>query len=279
MTVQPLQTVEDIRDALHGRVPDALSVYAAAVEGRIARYLDDAVGRATETSASAAHALARLREFATRGGVRFRANLMRLGYLAAGGDNLAAVDEATPAVEMLHTFLLIHDDLIDGTETRRGAPSLHRLFDGFARDPQGARSIALIAGDFACGYAHDILLRAPFPADRLLEAGRFLGSLIERIGFAKWNALAGGAAHETAERTSTYTIGGPLELGALLAWGSEPQRAALRGYATAIGRAHAEPQAAAEHVFQALRALDGASFEPTAAKQLREIAPLLAQKG
>lgn len=269
MTVQPLQAAEDIREAFAERVPQPFAAYAAAVEARIARYLDEALARAGEVSPHAAEALRHLREFATRGGVRFRANLMRLGYFAGGGDDVAAIDEATPAVEMLHSFLLIHDDLIDDTPVRRGAPSLHRLFAQPGRDERTARSIALIAGDFACGYAHDILLRAPFPADRLLLAGRFLGALIERIGFAKWNALAGSGAAETAERTSAYTIGGPLELGAILAWASEPQRAALRGYATALGRGGA-------HISEALRALDGAALEPQAARQLREIAPLLA---
>ena len=77
-------------------------------------------------------AAAALRDYLLRGGKRLRAALLLLGHEAAGGAREAALD-ASIGVELLHAYLLIHDDFMDQDDVRRGGPTLHRAQEILAK--------------------------------------------------------------------------------------------------------------------------------------------------
>jgi geranylgeranyl diphosphate synthase type II len=87
------------------------------------------------------------------GGKRIRPVLVILACQAVGGTSAAALDAAI-AVELLHNFTLVHDDIMDNDDTRRGRPTVHKKWDV---------DVALLAGDGLLALAYQSLLRTPSP--------------------------------------------------------------------------------------------------------------------
>src|SRR6185295_4134986 len=100
---------------------------------------------------------------ATHGGKRLRPALVYYTYQACGGTNPEDALPLALATELLHTYLLIHDDIMDHAEVRRGHPSAHARFRqahqsrGFHGDPQDfGRSVAILLGDLAHTWAMEL---------------------------------------------------------------------------------------------------------------------------
>ena len=85
-----------------------------------------------------------------RGGKRVRSALVLLSCEAVGGRPEAAVN-AGAAVELMHNFTLVHDDIMDKARTRRGRPTVHVVWD---------LNTALLVGDILLGHAYDLLLKS-----------------------------------------------------------------------------------------------------------------------
>jgi geranylgeranyl diphosphate synthase, type I len=112
--------------------------------------------------------IARLME---QGGKRLRPAFVHFTYLACGGQGDQRVVPLALATEFLHTYLLIHDDIMDHADTRRGQPSAHARFRGLHRDSglrgdgeDFGRSAAILLGDLAHTYAVELFTRAILPA-------------------------------------------------------------------------------------------------------------------
>lgn len=95
------------------------------------------------------------------GGKRLRPSFCYWGYRAAGGEHSAAIVTAASSLELLHTFALVHDDIMDVSDERRGIPTTFA-----ARGTE----VALLVGDLALVLADAALLGADFPPDRLMTA-------------------------------------------------------------------------------------------------------------
>lgn len=87
------------------------------------------------------------------GGKRIRPLFAYWGYRSAGRPHDRQIVTAAAALELLHTFALIHDDVMDGTRERRGHPTVHVAHDV---------STAILAGDLALVLADDLLMSAEF---------------------------------------------------------------------------------------------------------------------
>lgn len=83
------------------------------------------------------------------GGKRVRAVLVMLAAEAVGGESMAALD-AGAAVEILHNFTLVHDDIMDRSATRRGRQTVHTRWD---------EGTAILVGDVMIGIAYQIILK------------------------------------------------------------------------------------------------------------------------
>lgn len=140
------------------------------IEERLAAYFSDHLGL---------HQAMRYSLMA--GGKRIRPILTLQFCRAAGGQEADGLDIAC-AVEMLHTYTLIHDDLpcMDNDDLRRGRPTCHRAFGEWQ---------ALLAGDALQAEAFGTVLRAPLPPERLLACGRILAEAAGTNGVCRGQYL------------------------------------------------------------------------------------------
>ena len=187
----------------------------------------------------------------TRGGKRLRAAFCYYSWLGAGGDpsdDAVAVD-AGAAFELLQTFALIHDDIMDDADTRRSEETIHvRQSDrvtaqGWTGEPRRyGEGIALLVGDLAHVYA-DQLIGSHSPVARdLWDELRIELNLGQYLDMRA--AAAGEVDRDTAQRVATfksalYTIVRPLQLGSALASGvNDPDvQQQLLDFGMPLGRA------------------------------------------
>jgi geranylgeranyl diphosphate synthase type I len=203
------------------------------------------------------------REFLS-GGKRFRASFCYWGWNGVSGastapaDGLEAVVSVAGALEIFHAAALIHDDIIDNSDTRRGAPAAHRRFESLHResgwegngDPYG-RAAAILLGDLLLGWSDELLdeglasvpeasrlaARAEFVRMRTeVTAGQYLDILEERA----WRSRSEDEQLARAEQVLTYksakySVESPLAIGALLGGGSGDQVATLRAFGLPLG--------------------------------------------
>ena len=112
-----------------------------------------------------------VRDLTLRGGKRLRAVLVLIGYLASNqhGSFDPALD-AGVAFELLQTYLLVHDDWMDGDERRRGGPSVPAMLREHHGSTRLGDAAAVLAGDFAAALSLDVLSRLDAPPERLIQA-------------------------------------------------------------------------------------------------------------
>jgi geranylgeranyl diphosphate synthase, type I len=180
------------------------------------------------------------RDLALRGGKRLRAGLIAAGWLAAGGDeDLDAAIDGGVAFELLQTYLLIQDDWMDGDMTRRGGPSVHAALTQKLEGEQRGASSAILASDLTWSLSVETLLgiQRISPETRIEVLSAFLrvhedvvlGQQIDILGASQDVE----AMHDL--KTGSYTIRGPLVLGATMAGGSSELRAFLTRFAAPLG--------------------------------------------
>jgi geranylgeranyl diphosphate synthase, type I len=207
--------------------PQALDPIAERVETRIDLLLTGEQKRWIEVDAALGDPLEALREFVAAGGKRLRPAFCACAFVGAGGHiDDPIVINAAAALELVHTFALVHDDIMDGSETRRGRDAMHRQFAnqheseswrGPAR--RFGDGMAILVGDFALVYA-DILLRgAPDTAQQIYDELRIelcVGQSLDLVGTATARTDAETARRIATYKSGKYTVERPLHLGAAL---------------------------------------------------------------
>jgi geranylgeranyl diphosphate synthase, type I len=160
------------------------------------------------------------------GGKALRPRFCYWGHAIAGEDSGTVLLQACAALELLHAFALIHDDLMDNSETRRGRPALHREIagqhrrNGWAGHPDSYGSaMALLTGDLAFAIASRLAAALPAPArtvwNRMVDE-LVLGQFIDLAGAARQDRSLEVAGTTTLLKSGRYTVTGPLRLGAAL---------------------------------------------------------------
>jgi len=217
------------------------------VDLELATWLRPRVAKAMAVSAEVGAAAQEIERLSLRGGKRMRAALVGAAFVASGGDDWKRVDRAMIAIELLQTYLLIHDDWMDDDDVRRGGPSVHVSL----RERLGSKALgdaaAVLAGDLASGYAQAALLEIELPEARVLGAARAFAKIQEDVvtgqlaemcsvdgrGVLRKAAPSVETIHEL--KTASYTVTGPLALGARLAGASEAHVAELARYGRPLG--------------------------------------------
>ncbi len=172
------------------------------------------------------------------GGKRIRPMLVLEFCRVSGGDIEAAMPVAC-AVEMLHTYSLIHDDLpcMDNDDLRRGRPTNHKVF---------GECTATLAGDCLQAEAFGTILRADLPADRRAACAEILadaagldgicgGQYLDMIGEGK--SLSHDELNEINNRKTGALLIAACRMGVAAAGGSEAMLDAAGRYAAAVGAA------------------------------------------
>jgi geranylgeranyl diphosphate synthase, type I len=180
-------------------------------------------------------------DYVLRGGKRMRGALVLLGCEAAGSDPAQAL-RASIALELLHAYLLIHDDFMDGDELRRGGPTLHVSLG--KRSAHLGDSLAVLAGSLCESWALELLLDAPVEPARTVAAGRLLSAALQQVIIGQSLDLCApfepplddsGVARLQELKTGSYTFELPLRIGAVLGGASDAVLRALEGFARPLG--------------------------------------------
>ncbi|MGB3761633.1 MAG: isopentenyl-diphosphate Delta-isomerase [Ornithinimicrobium sp.] len=186
-------------------------------------------------------------------GKMIRPRMCHWGYVAAGGakDSPAYADlcRAAAALEMLHVFALIHDDVMDESEWRRGRPAVHAQardwhaeLDGHGSAARFGDNIAILLGDLAHMQADRLV--AGLPEDFRDAWHELCAELIAGQGADLTGAATATRTFEQADRVArlksgSYTIERPLLLGALAGGVDARGHQALRAYGRRLGKAFA----------------------------------------
>ena len=234
-----------------------LAAIPAAVADHLAAYFSARREEATTIGPPVAEALAHLESFVLGGGKRIRPLYAWAGFIGGGGlngpEDPQAMLQAASSLEFIQACALIHDDIVDSSDTRRGSPTVHRAVEQRHRQAHWrgdaaafGEHIAILIGDLALAWAEDMFREAqlspeahrrghqPWRAMRTeVIGGQILDISLEAAG-SEDPALA----HQVNRyKTAAYTIERPLHLGAAIAGAPESTIAAFRGYGHDIGLA------------------------------------------
>jgi len=213
-----------------------------AVDAHIDAIAMERVTRATRVSPDAGAVVTALFDLATRGGKRVRPVLLGAAHLACGGAKADPVAIAAgAAIEILHAYLLVHDDWMDDDDVRRGGPSVHTALRARFASRADGDACAILAGDFGQAVAFEVLASLEAPPERVLRVMTAVSHMLADVVMGQIVDVRRVAATreevETMHRlkTSSYTTSGPLAIGATLAGADEQMTAALRDAGDALG--------------------------------------------
>lgn len=209
------------------------------VDARLAGYLDARVAETARHGADVEVMAHAVRDLTLRGGKRVRPALLLVGFLSAD-DSLSpepALD-AGVALELLQTYLLVHDDWMDGDELRRGGPSVPAMMRKHHGSRQRADAAAILAGDYASALSLDVLSRLDTAPDRLLKALGIFAQIEQDVIVGQQLDVSGQIEDPEAYyalKTGSYTVRGPLVLGGTLANVPPGVMGALEDYGNPLG--------------------------------------------
>jgi geranylgeranyl diphosphate synthase type I len=180
-----------------------------------------------------------LRDLTMRGGKRFRPGLLFAAYRAVNDEAPEDVAyDAGAALELLQTYLLVHDDMMDRDDVRRGGPAVHALLAHHFGSRTMGEASALLAGDYASAMALEALVAVDASGDRIARAA-LLFAQIQQDAIRGQQIDLVGRAHNVEVmhdlKTGSYTVRGPMLLGAILAGADKGTIDCLTQFANPLG--------------------------------------------
>ena len=238
MNSEPKATLKSVRSA----VEEELGIFL----NREGAYLNSISSDLSPVSES-------LTSFLLDSGKRLRPLFAYAGFAAAGGSLEKSATRAMAALELLQACALIHDDLMDGSDTRRGKPSIHRHFesvhmhqqlDGFA--PQYGLSAAVLLGDLALVWSDQMLNTAGLTTEQYARVMPFYNEMRVELMAGQFLDIHEQTQKDTSVdrsmkiarfKSGKYTIERPLHLGAAMTSSSKDVTDALSAYGLPLGEA------------------------------------------
>jgi geranylgeranyl diphosphate synthase, type I len=229
-------------------VPPSLALIAKRVDERITVLMDTELARWSLIDTDLVAPLSSLRSLVLAGGKRLRPAFCHWAYVGVGGDpeDTSLVD-AGAGLELLHTFALVHDDVMDGSRTRRGMDAVHiqfidahHEFSGRGEDRRFGEGVAILVGDLAFVYADILLNGANAEAIRIFNELRIevnIGQYLDLLGSVRGEPSIESARRICQYKSGKYTIERPLHLGAALGGRLASVEGALTAYGMPLGEA------------------------------------------
>ncbi|MFC6883032.1 MULTISPECIES: polyprenyl synthetase family protein [Actinomadura] len=185
------------------------------------------------------------------GGKRLRPLFCYWGWRGAGGEDAPEIVNAAASLELLQASALIHDDVMDSSDTRRGQPSVHRRFEAMHREhgwPGAAapfgEGTAILLGDLCLAWSGEMYESSGL-GDGALRRGRAVydlmrtevmcGQYLDMLEGARGSGTVGSALRVVEYKSAKYTIERPLHLGAALAGAAPEVSEALTAYGLPLG--------------------------------------------
>ena len=228
--------------------PPSLASVGAATEARVTALLDAEIDRWTLVDETLRAPLEALHTLVMAGGKRLRPAFCHWAFVGAGGNPAdPQVVDVGAALELLHTFALVHDDVMDNADRRRGQPSVHAgaISDHATAGWRGegrrfGEGVAILVGDFAFVYA-DMLVADLTPEARALydelRVELCVGQYLDLAATASGGRDAAQARRIEWYKSGKYTVERPLHLGASLAGRGHELSAPLSAFGLPLGEA------------------------------------------
>ncbi|OQB10318.1 MAG: Octaprenyl-diphosphate synthase [Candidatus Omnitrophica bacterium ADurb.Bin205] len=193
-----------------------------------------------------------IKEYILREGKRVRPILFCIGYLGFAKRPARGLFKSAISLELLHDFMLIHDDIIDKSDIRRGKPAMHVVLDKKIPKNKGVKfngqDMAIVTGDVIYAMALDAFLsieekpkRKELALKKLILAALYTGSgeFIELLlGAKQIEKVNKNEVYKIYDyKTANYTFASPLAMGATLAGAENGQILKLLQYGMFLGRA------------------------------------------
>lgn len=245
-------------------MPETLQ-FVEVIDSRLESFLNDKTDEVAEISPDLVPLVDYTRSLMA-GGKRFRARFCYWGWRAVAGLSGSAVPAErhhpvftlATALEVFHAAALVHDDIMDRSDTRRGVPAAHRHFEarhrelGFAREPgHYGESTALLVGDLLLAWSSELVTEALAEQGPSIIAGTrrefhrmwnevTLGQYLDIHEESAWPTVADDERFHRAMRVVTfksakYSMESPLLLGASLADASDHQLRELATFGLPLG--------------------------------------------
>ena len=204
----------------------------AEIDGWMGRFLDERAAAVPE----AAELIAEIHRIVGAGGKRLRPAFCYWGYRATGAKHSEAIVGVSSSFELLHTFAIVHDDIMDSAGERRGLPSTLATM-GVGR--------ALLVGDLALVLADAAFWGSGFSADILAPAFADFTAMREEVIAGQFLDISAHDEPIDEERaraiailkSGSYSIEHPLLIGARLGGADDRTRAALAVLGRPLGEA------------------------------------------
>lgn len=221
------------------------------IEEELAYYIRS-VDKAYSLSKISSLLYASIKNFLSRKGKRIRPTLFVLGYLGFAGKPAPGLYKSAVSLELLHDFLLVHDDIIDKSATRRGKPSMHEMLNKYLAKYQQIKftgeDLAIVIGDVMYAMALEAFLsvkenpqRKEAAFKKLIQAVIYTasGEFIELLSGAKnIGAITKEDIYKIYDlKTAHYSFATPLSMGAILAGAKKSEINLLHNLGIYLGRA------------------------------------------
>ncbi len=220
-------------------------------------------GADLRTISPAVAPLATLAESFTAGGKRLRPAFCYWGSVAVAGEptDPDALLRASASLDLLHVSALVHDDVMDASDTRRGIPAAHRQFEAQFRERGGrgeadafGRAGAILLGDLLLVWSAELFTSSglsPAALDRArpfldevrteVTTGQFLDVLAQALPYrdttTDLDAELTLVDTVVEYKSARYSVMRPLQIGAALGGADDQTQAALAGFGSPLGRA------------------------------------------
>jgi geranylgeranyl diphosphate synthase, type I len=228
-----------------------LTTFKAKVEKELEFFFDKEIKKALLISDYSRMAIELLKDYTLRGGKRIRAMLVYYGYKCFKEDdkNIKDIVKIAASIELVQSYLLIHDDFIDQDELRRGKATVHSHYRKTHKEFENAShfgaSMAIIIGDIACSYANRIISESNLDDKTKTSIIKRLNYIIYEVCqgelldiISNYKELTEDELFKISElKTASYTFKGPLQIGAMIAKAKPKEIEKLDRYSLLVGKA------------------------------------------
>lgn len=219
-----------------------LKEFKTKVELEIKKFFEEKEKKASKIDKFAKEVIILLKKYTLNGGKRLRASFLYYGYKCFSSNEKDLI-KASIAMELIQSYLLIHDDIIDNDDYRRGKPAFHVQTKKISKDGKG---LAIIAGDICFSLANELISSTSFKDSKKIKALKFMnrmnkwvcyGQVLDLISNNNKNHQLKDTNKINILKTAMYTTYGPLVLGAILAGANDKKIKQLEKYALPLGEA------------------------------------------
>jgi geranylgeranyl diphosphate synthase, type I len=228
--------------------PESLLEIGRRASDRVRQLLEAETARWASIDPALEAPIRHLADLVLSGGKRLRPAFCHWGFVGAGADpSDQRVIDAGAAFELLHAFALVHDDVMDGSDRRRGMPAAHRTFTDlhdrkgwFGEARRFGEGVAILIGDLAFVYADQLMADAGADARCIYDELRVelnIGQYLDIVGTARQGVSLAGARRIACYKSGKYTVERPLHVGAALAGRFDDLHQPLSAYGLPLGEA------------------------------------------